>query len=124
MVSRIHADLCALADQSVATLRKQRRRWSEVLRCHSGEDVVAIALQLFERFQYRWFAYELVACRPRALGLVGPHNIERFAGQRTSCGDVDQFGVLAARVKREVHHKLATGIKQPPGRGGAAATPG
>jgi hypothetical protein len=44
VVSRIHADLCALTDQSVAMLRKQRRRWSEVLRGHSAEDVVAIAL--------------------------------------------------------------------------------
>ena len=98
MVKRINADLSTLTDQSVAAMRKRRRHWSATLRNRSAEDVIAIALQLIERFdhRYRWIAYELVACHPLALGLLGPHVVERFAGQMGSWADVDQFGVLLA----------------------------
>ncbi len=96
VVSRINADLCALTDQSVATMRKLRRHWSATLRNRSAEEVIAIALQLFERFHHRWIAYELVASHPLALSLLGPHDVERFAGQLSSWADVDQFGVLLA----------------------------
>ncbi len=96
VAKRINEDLDALSDQSVATMRKERRRWSATLRNHPAEDVLAVALELLERFNRRWIAYELLLAHPPALKLVGPDNVERFAGRMCSWGDVDQFGVLLA----------------------------
>jgi 3-methyladenine DNA glycosylase AlkD len=96
VAARIDADLRALPDRSVATMRKERRRWSAMVRTHPAEDVLALALALFERFDHRWIAYELVLFHPSALKLVGPETVERLAGTMTSWGDVDQFGVLLA----------------------------
>ena len=96
VAKRINEDLHARSDQSVATRRKKRRHWSARLRNRPAEDVLAVALELFERFNHRWIAYELLLFHPSALKLVGPDNVERFAGQMRSWGDVDQFGVLLA----------------------------
>jgi 3-methyladenine DNA glycosylase AlkD len=96
LAKRINDELRALPDQSVATLRKERRRWSATLRNHSAEDVLAVVVELLERFNHRWIAYELLLFHPSALQLVGPHNLERFAGRLRSWGEVDQFGVLLA----------------------------
>ena len=96
LAKRINEDLLALSDQSVAALRTERRRWSATLRNHSAEEVLAVALELLERFDQRWIAYELLLFHPRTLKLVGPHNLERLAGRMGSWGEVDQFGVLLA----------------------------
>ena len=80
LARRINENLLALSDQSVVTLRKERRRWSATLRHHSAEAVFAVALELVESFNHRWIAYELLLFHPSALKLVGPHNVERFAG--------------------------------------------
>jgi 3-methyladenine DNA glycosylase AlkD len=96
LAERINEELLALSDHPVATLRKERRRWSATLRNHSAEDVLAVALELLERFNQRWIAYELLLFHPSALKLVGPRNVERFAGRLRSWGEVDQFGVLLA----------------------------
>lgn len=96
LASRIDADLRALPDRSVATMRKERRRWSAMLRNHPAEDVLTLALELFERFDHRWITYELLMSHPTAPELVGPETVERLAGTMTSWGDVDQFGVLLA----------------------------
>jgi 3-methyladenine DNA glycosylase AlkD len=96
LAKRINDEPRALRDQSVATMRKERRRWSATLRKHSAEDVIEVTLELLERFNHRWIAYELLLFHPSALKLVGPHNVERFAGRLRSWGEVDQFGVLLA----------------------------
>src|SRR5437763_16497468 len=96
VAAQIDAELRASGDQSTAELRKVRRGWSARLRSHPPENVVALALRLFEGFQLRWVAYEVVLFHPSALRLIAPDNIERFAGQLRSWGDVDQFGVLLA----------------------------
>ena len=95
LAAQIEAELQAVS-QSTAELRKVRRRWSARLRSHPPEVVVALALWLFEHFRRRWIAYELVLYHPSAVRLVGPDNVERFAGQLGSWADVDQFGVLLA----------------------------
>jgi 3-methyladenine DNA glycosylase AlkD len=96
LARRIEEDLRALSDQSVATVRKARRRWSGALCEHSAGEVLATSLALFEDFNYRWVAYELVLFHPSALSLVGPAVIQRLAGRLESWGDVDQFGILVA----------------------------
>jgi 3-methyladenine DNA glycosylase AlkD len=96
VAKQIDDDIQALPDRWVATMRKERRRWSAVLRTYPAEDVLALALELFERFDHRWIAYELLVSHPTALGLVGPETVERLAGTMTSWGDVDQFGCLLA----------------------------
>jgi 3-methyladenine DNA glycosylase AlkD len=85
-----------LPDQAVVTVRKLRRRWSAQLRAEPAATVFALALELFERFNYRWVAYELVLFHPTALGMLDASNVERFAGQLGSWGDVDQFATLLA----------------------------
>ena len=96
LAEQIDAEFRALADQSVAALRKQRRRWSSRLRSEPAADVFRVVLELIERCGYRWIAYELLLFHPSALQLVEPANVERFAGQLNAWGDVDQFGVLLA----------------------------
>ena len=96
LAERIDADFQALSDRSVATMRKQRRRWSARLRGAPAATVFAVALELFERFNYRWVAYELLLFHPSALDLINPSNVERFAGQLGAWADVDQFGTLLA----------------------------
>ena len=92
----IDADLRALTDRSVAQLRKVRRRWTSLVRNEPAELVFAAALQLFDRFEHRWIAYELLLFHLQAFGLVDASTIERFAGELRSWGDADQFGILVA----------------------------
>ena len=96
LAEQIDADFQAMSDHSVSSLRKPRRRWSAQLRTETAETVFGLALELVERFNYRWVAYELLLFHPSALGLVDPSNVERFAGQMGSWGDVDQFAILLA----------------------------
>ena len=96
LASQIDGDLRALPDRTVAALRKERRHWSAILKKEPAEDVLALAIELFERFGHRWIAYELLLFHPSALSLVGPETVERLAGTLTSWGDVDQFGCLLA----------------------------
>jgi 3-methyladenine DNA glycosylase AlkD len=96
LAERIDADLRALADHSVATVRKRRRHWSAQVRREPAATVFAVALDLVERFHHRWVAYELLLSHPSALELVDPANVERFAGRLGSWGEVDQFGTLLA----------------------------
>ena len=96
LAERIEADLRALPDHAVATVRKQRRRWSPRLRAEPAATVFAVALDLFERFKYRWVAYELLLFHPSALEMIDPSNVERLAGHLGSWADVDQFGILVA----------------------------
>jgi 3-methyladenine DNA glycosylase AlkD len=96
VASRIAEDVRALAAPSVATMRKERRHWSARLRTQPAEYVLAVAVELFERFHHRWIAYELVEAHPSALQVLDAERVERFAGQMRSWGEVDQFGVLLA----------------------------
>lgn len=96
LAEQIDADLQSLPDRSLTAMRKERRCWSSRLKTAPAEDVLALAIELFERFGYRWIAYELLVAHPTALKLVGPETVERLAGTMTSWGDVDQLGVLLA----------------------------
>jgi 3-methyladenine DNA glycosylase AlkD len=96
LARRIDEALRTLPDRSVAAMRKERRRWSATLKQRPAEDVLAVAIELFERFGHRWIAYELLLFLPAALTLIGPEMVERLAGEMRSWGDVDQFGVLLA----------------------------
>jgi 3-methyladenine DNA glycosylase AlkD len=96
LARRIEQDLRTVSDRSVATVRKTRRRWSSALRQHTANEVLSAGLELFEDFNYRWVAYELILFHPSALSLVGPAVVERLAGHLESWGDVDQFGILVA----------------------------
>jgi 3-methyladenine DNA glycosylase AlkD len=96
VAERIDAEMRALADQGVASVRRERRRWSARLRGEPAEEVFAVALELFERFGQRWVAYELILCHPSALELVDGSRVERLAGRLASWGEVDQFGILLA----------------------------
>jgi 3-methyladenine DNA glycosylase AlkD len=96
LAEQIDADLRTLTDRSVATLRKARRRWSALLRNEPAKIVFATAAELFDRFNYRWIAYELLLFHRQASALVDQSNVERFAGHLQSWGDVDQFGILVA----------------------------
>jgi 3-methyladenine DNA glycosylase AlkD len=114
LASQIDADLQQLADRSVAAQRKERRRWSSTLRSCPAEDVLETALVLFERYGYRWIAYELLTAHRPALGSVTPEMVERLAGTLASWGDVDQFGGLlagpvwqAGRIDESVVHEWA-----------------
>jgi 3-methyladenine DNA glycosylase AlkD len=96
LAAQIDAVLRALDDQSTAALRQERRRWSARLRGEPADIVLSVALELIERFDWRWIGYELVLHHPAALGLVDASTVERFAGTLGSWGDVDQFGTLLA----------------------------
>jgi 3-methyladenine DNA glycosylase AlkD len=96
LAQRIDAEVRALADQSVAALRRERRRWSARLRGERPEVVFGVALELLERFGQRWVAYELILYHPSALGKVNDSNVERLAARLGSWGDVDQFATLLA----------------------------
>jgi 3-methyladenine DNA glycosylase AlkD len=96
VAERIDAELRGLPDQSVAAVRRERRRWSARLRREAAEVVFGVALELVERFEQRWSAYELILYHPSALGLVDGSNVERLAGHLGSWGEVDQFGILLA----------------------------
>ncbi|MDQ6669850.1 MAG: DNA alkylation repair protein [Chloroflexota bacterium] len=96
LARRIEEDLRTLSDRSVATVRKARRRWSSALRQHPANEILSAGLELFEDFNYRWVAYELILFHPGAFSLVGHPVIERLAGRLASWGDVDQFGILIA----------------------------
>jgi 3-methyladenine DNA glycosylase AlkD len=96
LAERIDADLGTLTDRSVETLRQARRRWSALLRNEPAEVVFAATAELFQRFDYRWIAYELLLFNPPAFALVKPSNVEQLAGELRSWGDVDQFGLLVA----------------------------
>jgi 3-methyladenine DNA glycosylase AlkD len=96
LAEQIDQALRALSDRSVAAQRKERRRWSAILKKDPAEDVLALAIDLFERFGHRWIAYELLRSHPSALPLVGPETVERLAGTLASWGDVDQLGCLLA----------------------------
>ena len=96
LATQIDAELRALPDHSVAAMRKERRRWSGLLKNEPAEDVLALAIELCERFGHRWIAYELLVAHPTALGTVDAETVERLAGTMTSWGDVDQFGCLLA----------------------------
>lgn len=93
---QMDAELRGHSDWSVATLRKTRRRWSATLKPYAGDAVLALSLELLERFNHRWIAYELSLFHPGAFSLVRPGIVERLAGQLGSWGDVDQFAVLVA----------------------------
>jgi DNA alkylation repair enzyme len=93
---RMNAELRGLSDWSVAALRKTRRRWSATLHQSAADEVLSLGLELLERFNHRWIAYELILFHPGAFSLVTPVLVERLAGQLGSWGDVDQFGVLVA----------------------------
>jgi 3-methyladenine DNA glycosylase AlkD len=93
---RIARDLKSRPDPAVASLRAVRRYWSAALRNQPPETVLTVALELFERFDQRWPAYELVLFHPSAQGLLDASLVERFAGTFHSWGDVDQFAVLLA----------------------------
>lgn len=96
LARRIDEELRTLSNRSVATLRNTRRHWSSALRQHSADDVLLASLELLERYNHRWIAYELVLFHPGAFALVGPDIVERLARHLESWGDVDQFGVLVA----------------------------
>jgi 3-methyladenine DNA glycosylase AlkD len=91
---QIAADLRSLPVQTTAPMRAVRRRWSSFLRKEPVEDVIALALDLFERHGYRWIAYELIRFHPKALQLVDEPTLARFGSGMSSWADVDQFGVL------------------------------
>ena len=96
LATQIDAALRALDDQSTAALRRERRRWSAQLRGEPADVVFSVALEVIERFGWRWIGYELVLFHPSALGLVDASTVERLAGTLGAWYDVDQFGTLLA----------------------------
>jgi 3-methyladenine DNA glycosylase AlkD len=93
---QIAAQLNTLPEQTTAPMRKVRRHWSSTLRKEPAEDVLALALDLFERHSYRWIAYELILFHPTALKLIDAATLEHFGSGMSSWSNVDQFGALLA----------------------------
>ena len=58
LARQIDEALRALPDRSTAALRKERRRWSASLKPQPADEVVALAIELFERYGHRWIAYD------------------------------------------------------------------
>jgi hypothetical protein len=46
---RMDADVRALSDTSVASLRQTRRRWSATLQQHAADEVLSLGLEMLER---------------------------------------------------------------------------
>ena len=90
----IDREIRALASFDAASVRGVRRRASRAVAKASGRDVLALGLELFERYGHRFVACELICMHPEARAALRATHVKRLGAGMDGWAAVDTFGSL------------------------------
>jgi 3-methyladenine DNA glycosylase AlkD len=92
IASQIVAEIAALTVKNTANVRKVRRDFSRRLKEREPAFILALAHELLNTPNLRWFGYELVRYHKGAFASLGPAELEALGQGMSSWNEVDEFG--------------------------------
>jgi 3-methyladenine DNA glycosylase AlkD len=92
VVSQIEAEIRGLEVRNTAAVREVRQEFSRRLKGEEPAFILALALELMNRSQMRWFGYELVRYHKGAFESLGAAELEALGRGMSSWNEVDEFG--------------------------------
>jgi 3-methyladenine DNA glycosylase AlkD len=91
IAAAIDAELCALPVRNTPSERAIRRKYSQRLKPAGAELILALARELFQTYNHRWIAYELIRAHKAAFNSLGEAELEEFGQGIDSWWTVDAF---------------------------------
>lgn len=91
LARQIDAEIAALLIRNTPAIRAIRRRHSTALKARSPAFVLDLARALWQTFNHRWVAYELIAAHPQAFRSLDEAALEALGQGIDSWWTVDAF---------------------------------